>query len=149
MVEMIVAIGTCLVLWFGAHMVLDGSLSAGSLIVFVLYLGKMYKPMQELSKMTDTYSKAAVAYERIREVLETEARCGGPARRRGRLRRFKGHIEFDHVTFSYDREIADAARRELPDRAGTGGGARRSDRGRQDHHHQPDSALLRSHLPER
>ena len=42
------------------------------MIVFIWYLGKMYKPMQELSKMTDSYSKAAVGYERIREVLETD-----------------------------------------------------------------------------
>ena len=71
LVEIIVAVGTSLVLWFGARMVLRGGLSAGSLIVFIFYLGKMYKPMQDLSKMTDAYSKAAVGYERIREVLET------------------------------------------------------------------------------
>src|SRR5665213_2323048 len=72
-VEIIVAIGTSLVLWFGARMVLDGTLSSGSLVVFILYLGKMYKPMQDLSKMTDAYSKAAVGYDRIREVLERES----------------------------------------------------------------------------
>src|SRR5579863_5056978 len=66
LVEIIVAVGTSLVLWFGGRMVLNGSLSPGSLVVFILYLGKMYKPMQELSKMTDAYSKAAVGYERIR-----------------------------------------------------------------------------------
>ena len=81
LVEIIVAVGTGLVLWFGARMVLDGSLSAGSLIVFILYLGKMYKPMQELSKMTDAYSKAAVGYERIREVLETDGDVKRSARR--------------------------------------------------------------------
>ena len=80
-VEVIVAIGTALVLWFGARMVLEGTLSAGSLIVFVLYLGKMYKPMQELSKMTDSYSKAAVAFERIREVLDIETNQGSARRR--------------------------------------------------------------------
>jgi ATP-binding cassette, subfamily B, bacterial len=63
LVQVIVATGTCLVLWFGARMVLNGVLSAGLLVVFILYLGKMYKPMQALSKMTDTYSKAAVGYE--------------------------------------------------------------------------------------
>src|ERR1700745_3151220 len=42
-VDIIVAIGTCLVLWFGAPLVLSGSLSPGSLVVFILYLGKMYK----------------------------------------------------------------------------------------------------------
>ncbi len=101
LVEIIVAIGTCLVLWFGARMALDGSLSAGSLIVFIFYLGKMYKPMQELSKMTDAYSKAAVGYERIQEVMETErevkdlpgARPAPP---------FQGRIEFDRVYFGYE-----------------------------------------------
>ena len=71
-VDIIVAVGTCLVLWFGARLVLSSSLSPGSLVVFILYLGKMYKPMQELSKMTDSYSKALVGYERIQEVLETD-----------------------------------------------------------------------------
>src|SRR3954451_13113462 len=72
LVGIVVAVGTGLVLWFGAKLVLAGALSAGGLVVFILYLGKMYKPMQEISKMTDTYSKAAVGYERLQEVLETE-----------------------------------------------------------------------------
>ena len=103
LVEIIVAIGTCMVLWFGARMALDGTLSAGSLIVFIFYLGKMYKPMQELSKMADAYSKAAVGYERIQEVVETErevkdlpgARPAPP---------FRGRIEFDKVDFGYEPE---------------------------------------------
>jgi ATP-binding cassette subfamily B protein len=103
LVEIIVAVGTCLVLWFGGRMVMNGNLSAGSLVVFILYLGKMYKPMQELSKMTDTYSKAAVGYERISEVLETdgEVKDMPGARRTPPLR---GRIEFDRVNFSYQPE---------------------------------------------
>jgi ATP-binding cassette subfamily B protein len=102
-VDVIVAIGTCLVLWFGARLVIKGSLSSGALVVFILYLGKMYKPMQELSKMTDTYSKAAVGYERIQEVLETE-RDVKDAPRAIRAPRFKGRIEFDRVSFCYTPE---------------------------------------------
>lgn len=99
-VDIIVAVGTCLVLWFGARMTLVGALSAGSLVVFIWYLGKMYKPMQALSKMTDTYSKAAVSYERIREVFETNGVIKDM--RGARLApRFKGRIEFEHVNFSY------------------------------------------------
>ena len=100
LVEIIVAVGTGLVLWFGGRMVLDGSLSPGSMIVFILYLGKMYKPMQELSKMTEAYSKAAVGYERIREVLETD----GDSRDLPNARKappFKGRIEFVKVSFDY------------------------------------------------
>ena len=100
-VEIIVAVGTSLVLWFGARMVLNGALSPGDLIVFIWYLGKMYKPMQELSKMTDTYAKAAVGYERIQEVLQSELEVKDlPGARRAF--RFKGELEFDHVSFSYE-----------------------------------------------
>jgi ATP-binding cassette, subfamily B, bacterial len=100
-VEVIVALGTCLVLWYGARLALAGQLSAGLLIVFLLYLGKMYKPMRELSKMTDTISKAVVGYERIQEVLEIEISVRDLPQAR-RASRFKGKIEFDHVNFSYD-----------------------------------------------
>ena len=100
LVEIIVAVGTSLVLWFGTRMVLATDLDASSLIVFIFYLGKMYKPMQDLSKMTDAYSKASVGYERIREVLETP---GEVADIRGarQARPFKGLIEFQDVNFHY------------------------------------------------
>ena len=71
-VSLIVAVGTSLVLWFGAKLVLKEALSAGAMVVFILYLAKMYKPMQELSKMTDAYAKALVGYERIQEIMETD-----------------------------------------------------------------------------
>ena len=101
MVEIIVAAGTSLVLWFGAREVLAGSLSAGSLVLFFFYLGKMYKPMQGLSKMSDAYSKASVAFERIRETLDTRNDVPDAPRAR-RVPRVRGLIEFEHVTFGYD-----------------------------------------------
>jgi ATP-binding cassette subfamily B protein len=100
LVEIIVALGTCLVLWYGARLALAGHLSAGVLIVFLLYLGKMYKPMRDLSKMTDIVSKAMVGYERIQEVLDIESlvRDEPGARPAPKL---KGQITFDHVSFGY------------------------------------------------
>jgi ATP-binding cassette, subfamily B, bacterial len=100
-VEIIVAVGTCLVLWYGARLVLAGRLETGVLVVFLFYLGRMYKPMRELSKMTDTISKALVGYERIKEVLKIESGVRDLPRAR-RAPRFKGGIEFDRVTFAYD-----------------------------------------------
>ena len=99
-VQVVVAVGTSLVLWYGVRLVLVGRMTAGSLLVFLLYLGKMYKPMRELSKMTDTLAKTAVGYERIQEVLETERdvrnmRGARPAAT------FKGAIGFSHVNFGY------------------------------------------------
>jgi ATP-binding cassette subfamily B protein len=102
-VEVIVALGSATVLWFGARHVLTGALTAGALVVFLLYLGKMYKPIRELSKMTDTYSRALVALDRINNFLavDIEVRDLPGARR---ARRFRGAIEFDHVSFAYGPE---------------------------------------------
>ena len=99
-VTVIVAIGTCLVLWYGARLALVGQLTIGTLIVFLLYLGKMYKPMRDLSKMTDTVSKAVVGYERIQEVLGIESRVQDEPGAR-KAPKFKGQIEFAQVTFNY------------------------------------------------
>jgi subfamily B ATP-binding cassette protein MsbA len=99
-VDIIAAIGTCLVLGYGAHLALAGGVSAGVLIVFLMYVGKTYKPMRDLSKMANTVSKAGVGFERIQEVLEIESRVRDlpGARPAPSLR---GEIEFDRVSFSY------------------------------------------------
>lgn len=101
LVELIVALGTCLVLWFGVRLVLAGTMSPGSLILFVFYLGKMYKPIQDFSKMTDTYSRAAVGFERIREVLENNHHVNDLPDARP-APEFAGEISFRDVGFSYD-----------------------------------------------
>jgi len=100
LVDILVAIGTCLVLWFGVRFVLEGRLTAGALLVFILYLGKMYKPMKDLAKTADTWSKAAVGFERIAEILaiERQVRDRPGARPAPPLR---GRIEFARVQFGY------------------------------------------------
>jgi subfamily B ATP-binding cassette protein MsbA len=100
LVDVLVAIGTCLVLWYGVRLVIADRLTAGALLVFVLYLGKMYKPMKDLSKMSDTLSKAAVSFDRIGEILaiESQVREAPDARP---APAFNGRIEFAHVAFGY------------------------------------------------
>jgi subfamily B ATP-binding cassette protein MsbA len=102
-VDVIAAVGTCLVLAFGGRMALHGQILPGTLVLFIFYLAGMYKPMRDLSKMTDTVSKAIIGYERIQEVLDIESKVRDLPRAR-RAPRFKGKIEFDKVTFGYDAE---------------------------------------------
>ena len=100
LVDIIVAVGTCLVLWYGVRLVLEDRLTSGALLVFVVYLGKMYKPMKDLSKMSDTLSKAAVSFERIGEILSIESQVRNlPGARPAPP--FKGRLEFAHVGFGY------------------------------------------------
>jgi len=100
LVGVVTALGTALVLWYGGALAVSGTLSAGSLVVFIWYLGKMYKPMQDFAKMTDAFTKASVGYERVREVLETPPTVQDlPAARRAPP--IQGQIEFERVGFSY------------------------------------------------
>src|SRR5262245_3656163 len=104
-VEVIVAAGTCLVLWYGVRLVIAGEITPGALLVLLLYLVKMYKLMRDRSKMTDTISKTAVGYERMREVIDTDREVRNiPGARPAP--NFKGKIEFNHVSFGYpDRQL--------------------------------------------
>jgi ATP-binding cassette subfamily B protein len=101
MVDLLVAVGTCLVLGYGARLVMSGALTTGQLIIFLLYLGKTYKPMRDLSKMTNTVSKAAISFERIQELLDMESRVRDMPGARP-APRFSGALEFDGISFSYD-----------------------------------------------
>jgi len=105
-VDIIVAVGTILVLGYGARLAMPerGELSIGTLIIFLAYLKNSYKPMRELSKMSSTISKAAVALERIQEVMASESRVADLPTA-GHAPPFKGLIEFDRVSFSYGADI--------------------------------------------
>jgi ATP-binding cassette subfamily B protein len=103
LVDIIAAVGTCLVLGFGGRMALSRQIEPGTLVLFIFYLAGMYKPMRDLSKMTDTVSKATIGYERIQEVLKIESKVQDLSRAR-RAPKFKGKIEFNGVNFSYDGE---------------------------------------------
>ena len=105
-VDIIVAVGTILVLGYGARLAMPdrGELSIGTLIIFLAYLKQSYKPMRELSKMTNTISKAAIAFERIQEVTKSESRVADLPTA-GNAPPFKGRVDFDHVAFSYGPDI--------------------------------------------
>jgi ABC-type multidrug transport system fused ATPase/permease subunit len=73
-VDVIVAAGSAAVLWYGARLALAGTITPGSLIVFLVYLGKLYSPIRGLSKLPDNFSKPAIAFERIQEVMDVEVK---------------------------------------------------------------------------
>jgi subfamily B ATP-binding cassette protein MsbA len=100
MVDIIMAAGTCLILGYGARLVLAGSMTAGALVVFMMYLRKLYSPLKDLAKMTNTLSRAAVGLEAIQEVMQEREQV---AVRADAIEphNLKGKIEFDRVDFGY------------------------------------------------
>ncbi|MBI2149684.1 MAG: ABC transporter ATP-binding protein [Acidobacteria bacterium] len=99
-VQLITAAGTALVLWYGARVVMEGALSLGDLTLFLAYLSKLYSPIRGLSKLPDSFSKPAIAFERIQEVMDVEIKSPGRLKPH-KAPEFKGRIEFENVNFGY------------------------------------------------
>ncbi len=99
-VTLVTSAGVCAVLYFGGNSALRNGLSAGSIVLFLSYIAKMYKPMQDISKIMDSYSRAAVGYERIQEVIGTDDQMRDASHAR-RAPAFRGRIDFEHVDFAY------------------------------------------------
>ncbi len=102
-VALIVSACTAFVLWRGAHLVLIKVMTLGGLTVFLSYLGKFFKPVQDLAKMTTSIAQASVALERIQAILDTDTII--PQKPNAKEPKdVQGHIDFEHVAFSYDPE---------------------------------------------
>lgn len=66
------ALGTAAILWVGAGHVIDGSLSVGSVLVFLSYLASLYGPLESLMHAPSTTQAAAGSARRVLEVLQAE-----------------------------------------------------------------------------
>jgi subfamily B ATP-binding cassette protein MsbA len=100
-VALTVALCTGFVLWRGTSLVLSDVMTIGALTVFLTYLNKFFKPVQDLAKMSNTIAQTAVAIERIDTILAADDIL--PQRADARpAAKLQGRIEFDHLAFAYD-----------------------------------------------
>lgn len=102
-VELLAALGTALVLWYGGNRVLDTDLSVGVMVAFIGYLASFFDPIQQLSQLYNTFQSAMAALEKIFGVLETDPGISDRPNPVD-LPDISGHIRLDHVSFGYGRE---------------------------------------------
>lgn len=100
-VAMTAAVCSGWVLWRGTGLILRGAMTIGSLTVFLTYLSKFFKPVQDMAQQGNVIAQTSVALERIQEVLFADDMLPqkADAKAPGRLR---GEIEFADVAFAYD-----------------------------------------------
>ncbi len=103
-VAIVVAFCTGIVLWKGAALIVAGAMTVGALTVYLAYLTKFFKPVQDLASMASTVAQTAVALERIQAILGADdiIRDDVQARDPPRL---QGAIRFENVAFGYGDEI--------------------------------------------
>jgi ATP-binding cassette subfamily B protein/subfamily B ATP-binding cassette protein MsbA len=94
-------LGTGAVLWVGARHVAQGSLSLGSLLVFLAYLAPLKAHLNTFTGLYGTLQEIGVATERVQEVLGTQPEV---AERPGALalRKASGQVRLEHITFGYE-----------------------------------------------
>src|SRR5277367_423574 len=99
-VAVTVSLCTAFVLYRGSSLIIAGVMTAGGLTVFLSYLNKFFKPVQDLATMTNTIAQAAVGVDRIRAILDADEIIPEhpDAREAGTI---AGDIEFEHVAFAY------------------------------------------------
>jgi len=91
---------TLAVLWFGSIRVNDGHMQIGSLIAFLQYATFILWSVLMMTVMFVMLPRAAASAARINEVLDVAPEIRDPART-GPAGALRGHVQFDHVTFSY------------------------------------------------
>jgi len=79
-VNVIIALGTAVVVYAGARAVMAGTLSIGQLIVFIAYLAQLYAPINQITQSWSLIAGARVGAARVFEVLDTEADLKSGAR---------------------------------------------------------------------
>jgi ABC-type multidrug transport system fused ATPase/permease subunit len=101
--SMFEAIGALLVLGFGSHAVLTGSLKLGDLVAILMLTAFLYDPISRLHQLNQLVQAGRAAGERVFEILDEDVEPGvvSGAAVRGYSKRIIGDIRYENVSFSY------------------------------------------------
>jgi ATP-binding cassette, subfamily B, multidrug efflux pump len=102
-VEMSNAVGTVILIAYGAHLIIGNDILPGTFVAFAFYLGMFWDPISRLGQMYNQLLVAMASSERIFEYLD-ESPNVDEIENAYEFEEMKGHIEFDDVQFSYDQE---------------------------------------------
>jgi ATP-binding cassette subfamily B protein len=101
--NLLIAIGTILILWFGGQMVIDGELTIGQIVQFNAYMLLIASPAQQLTWHVNAAGEAAAGSRRIFEILDREPVIQSPVQSKS-LENLSGRVEYKNVSFTYQGE---------------------------------------------
>jgi ATP-binding cassette, subfamily B, bacterial HlyB/CyaB len=99
-VQLISKLATALTLYFGARLVIDGTLSVGELVAFNMLSGRVSQPVLRLAQVWQDFQQARLSVARLGDILNTPAEQIYNSSRSA-LPAINGGIRFEHVTFRY------------------------------------------------
>jgi ATP-binding cassette subfamily B multidrug efflux pump len=100
-IEVIGALATALILWQGGAWVMGGTLTLGSLVAFIQYAQRFFRPISDLSEKFNILQAAMASSERIFTLLDTPVHVASPAAPATRPVEHGGRLAFEDVWFAY------------------------------------------------
>lgn len=99
--QVLLALGTAVVVWFGVTQVRAGAISPGDLLVFTAYLSSLYKPIRKMASMTARVAKATASGERLLEIFDLQPDIDERPGAVALTDPIYGWVLFDEVSFAY------------------------------------------------
>lgn len=100
-IEFVAAIGVTIILWYGGNSVINGEITAGSLVAFLTYAVNISNPIKRLSRVIGHIQKALAAAQRVFDVLDLPETIKNAENAKA-LPPSKGQVSFKNVSFSYN-----------------------------------------------
>ncbi len=110
--EVLGAIGVGLLVWYAAQGQINGSISKGELIAFIMYNALFFRPIRQIADRFNTLQLGLVSTERLLRLLDSKDLISSS----GTLAvpQLQGEVEFDHVWFAYNRQDSEANQQDGP-----------------------------------
>ena len=100
-VELLGAVATALLLWYGGGRTLQGAVELGALVAFIQYAQRFFRPISDLSEKFNILQSAMASSERIFDLLDTPVEIRGTPGAEARAPGGGGHLRFENVWFAY------------------------------------------------
>lgn len=100
-IEFVAAVGVTIILWYGGNSVIDGTITAGSLVAFLTYAVNISNPIKRLSRVIGNIQRAMAAAQRVFDVLDLPETIKNLPEAKA-LPIVKGQVSFNNVSFSYN-----------------------------------------------
>lgn len=100
-VELVAAIGVTMIIWYGGNNVINGTITAGSLVAFLTYAVNISNPIKRLTRVIGNIQKALAAAQRVFMIIDMPEEIA-ESRDAKQLPEVSGKVEFQNVSFAYD-----------------------------------------------
>ncbi len=99
-IEFVAALGVTAIIWYGGHGVINGDLTAGSLVAFLVYAVNISNPVKRLTRVVGSIQRALAAAQRVFDVLDMKEEIAEIPEAKA-LPQIQGSVEFKDVSFAY------------------------------------------------